>query len=378
MKTRILWIIDGLGHGGAERMTLSIMKSFDPERFDLRVCALQVKQGNPIAMELERAGIPVDLVPIPNLRHPANLPKLLKYIRSHNPHIIHTQLEFANVLGNIAAAILGIPSVSTLHTLGAPQKGTEYGRSQIEWACLRNFCTRVIAVSESTRRHHIKYGNIKHDRIVTLYNGIDLSVFDPLNETVRAQKRASLGIPSAATIFVTIAVLREPKGIQYMLAAMPQILESEPSARYLVVGDGPHGDVLKEFTRSHGLESHVTFTGQRTDIHEILAASDVFILPTLIDALPTVLIEAMSAGKAVIASNVGGVPEIVANGISGILIEPAEPLQLVESFLKLAQDKVQRDTMAKAGLKISHEKFDIKKQVEKLTELYGELIQHGR
>ncbi|MBK7454032.1 MAG: glycosyltransferase family 4 protein [Anaerolineales bacterium] len=199
----------------------------------------------------------------------------------------------------------------------------------------------------------MKYGKIKHERIVTLYNGIDLSVFDPLNETVREQKRASLGIPSAATIFLTIAVLREPKGIQYMLAAMPQILQAEPSARYLVVGDGAHGDALKEFTRSHGLDSHVTFTGQRTDIHEILAASDVFVLPTLIDALPTVLIEAMSAGKAVIASSVGGVPEIVVNGISGILIEPAEPLQLVESCLKLAQDKALRDAMARGAKNIT-------------------------
>ncbi|MBK7454033.1 MAG: glycosyltransferase [Anaerolineales bacterium] len=154
MKTRILWIIDGLGHGGAERMTLSIMKSFDPERFDLRVCALQVKQGNPIARELEHAGIPVDLVPIPNLRHPANLPKLLKYIRSHNPHIIHTQLEFANVLGNVAAAMLASQRLHASHPWRAAR--TEYGRSQIEWACLRNFCTRVIAVSESTRQASYK------------------------------------------------------------------------------------------------------------------------------------------------------------------------------------------------------------------------------
>lgn len=377
MKKKILWIIDGLGHGGAERMTLSIMQKFDRSKFDLHACALQVKQGNPVAAELERIGIPVDLLHIPNLRHPGNLPKIIQYIRGHKPDIIHTQLEFANVFGNIAAAMLGIPSVATLHTLGAPQKGTEYWRSRIEWASLKYFCTRIISVSESAREHHIKHGNIAAKKMVTIYNGIDLTNFHPNGGTEKATRK-SLNIPDSACVLLTVAVLREPKGIQYMIEAMPRILAETPNAHYLIVGDGDYGQKLKELSRSLGVEKHVTFAGQRNDIPDILLAGDIFVLPTLIDALPTVLIEAMAARKAIVASNVGGVPEIVENEKNGILVEPAKPPQLVESCLRLIRQGEVREAMAEAGLRIAHSKFNIENQVETISNLYEELNQHGR
>lgn len=378
MKTRVLWLIDGLGHGGAERMTLSIMEKFDRQQFDLRVCALQIKQENPIAKALERIGIPVDLVSIPNLRHPANLPKIVNYIRQQKPHIIHTQLEFANVLGNLAATLLGIPSVSTLHTLEAPEKGTAYWRNQLDWISLRHFCSCVIAVSESARNYHMKYGKIPNKRIITIYNGIDLSIFAPLRKNVRIEKRKSLNVPDNTFLFLTVAVLREPKGIQYMLQALPQIIASMPNAHYLIVGDGNYGKTLKKMVKDLQIENHVTFAGQRADIPEILAASDVFVLPTLTDALPTVLIEAMAAQKAIVASNVGGVPEIVADRINGILLPPANIQELANSCMKIAQDQDRREAMENAGLEIAREKFDIYKQVEALSKLYQGLVEHGR
>ena len=359
-------------------MTLSIMEKFDRTRFDLRICVLQVKQGNPIADELKRIGIPVDLILIPNLRHPKNLPRLLKYIKEFNPHIIHTQLEFANILGNVASAILGIPSVSTLHTLGAPQKGGDYWHSQVEWASLRFFCTRVISVSESTRQHHIKYGNISSSKINTIYNGIHLSVFEEGAKNNSENRLASFNIPNGAIVIITVAVLREPKGIQYMIEAMPLILKAAPDVYYLIVGDGDYSTKLKELSRILNLERHIIFTGQRTDIADMLFVGDIFVLPTLIDALPTVLIEAMAAGKALIASNVGGVPEIIEDGKNGILVEPAKPQQLAESCLKLIKHKHEREAMSKAGLQIAHEKFDITKQVETISNLYDELVKNGR
>jgi glycosyltransferase involved in cell wall biosynthesis len=378
LKKRILWIIDGLGHGGAEKMTLSLMENFNRDIFDLRICVFQMKQGNPIAVELERIGIPVDLLLVPNLRHPGNLPKLLRYIKEYKPHIIHTQLEFANILGNIAAAILGIPSVSTLHTLGASQKRREYWHNQVEWTSLRYFCSRIISVSESTRQHHIKHGNISDKKILTIYNGINLSNFNQTDKFSRENAITSLNIPKDAVVLITVAVLREPKGIQYMIEAMPKILASAPNAHYLIVGDGEYGQKLKELSLSLNMEKHITFTGQRTDIANILLTGDIFVLPTLIDALPTVLIEAMAARKPLIASNVGGVPEIIANEKNGILVEPENPQQLAESCLRLIMHKQEREAMAEAGLKIAYEKFNIVKQIEAISNLYEELAKNGR
>lgn len=377
MKKKILWMIDGLGHGGAERMTLALMQKFDREEFDLRVCALQVKQGNPVGDELKRIGIPVDLLHIPNLRHPLNLPRIIRYVREHKPHIIHTQLEFANVFGNIAGAVFGIPSAATLHTLGAPQQGSAYWRSRIEWTSLRYFCTRIISVSESASAHHIAHGNLPPKKMVTIYNGIDLKKFQPDGQAGKAL-RESLNIPANAFVLLTVAFLREPKGIQYMLEALPRILADAPNAHYLIVGEGTYGETLRELAASFGVEKHVTFAGQRNDIPEILQAGDVFVLPTLIDALPTVLIEAMAARKAIVASNVGGVPELVENERNGLLVEPANPLQLAEGCLRLIRQNDVREAMAEAGLQIARSKFDIENQVRTISNLYEELIQHGR
>ncbi len=373
---RVIWIIDGLGHGGAEKMTFSILEQMDRSQFDVRVCALQIKQGNPIAKELTRIGIPVDLVPIPNLRHPANLPKILRYLRQQKPDLVHTQLEFATVLGSVGSWLLRIPNTATLHTLDNPQKGTSHWRNELSWACMRLFSTKLIAVSNSTRDHLIKYGRIQPQKIITMYNGIDPSNFKPVSGDIRDAKRKELGIPDNAFLILTVAVLREAKGIQFMLKAMTNIIRSLPNAHYLIVGTGDYESALKNEVETSHLEHQVTFAGQRPDIPEILSISDLFVLPTLIDALPTVLIEATAAGKSIVASNVGGVPEIVENEVNGLLVQPGDPAQLEKACLLLAQDQAMRAAMESAGLRIAQEKFNIHTQVITLGQLYTKLVKH--
>lgn len=373
---RVIWIIDGLGHGGAEKMTFSILEQMDRSQFDVRVCALQIKQGNPIAKELTRIGIPVDLVPIPNLRHPANLPKILRYLRQQKPDLVHTQLEFATVLGSVGSWLLRIPNTTTLHTLDNPQKGSSHWRNELSWACMRLFSTKLIAVSNSTRDHLIKYGRIQPQKIITMYNGIDPSNFKPVSGDIRDAKRKELGIPDNAFLFLTVAVLREAKGIQFMLKAMTNIIRSLPNAHYLIVGAGDYESALKNEVETSHLEHRVTFAGQRTDIPDFLSISDLFVLPTLIDALPTVLIEATAAGKAIVASNVGGVPEIVENEVNGLLVQPGDPAQLEKACLALAQDRAKRAAMESAGLRIAQEKFNIHTQVSTLGQLYKKLVNH--
>jgi glycosyltransferase involved in cell wall biosynthesis len=371
---RVIWLIDSLGPGGAERVTYSIMKHFDKEHFDFRVCVLQVKLNNPIAKELKKIGIPVDMVPVPYLRHPANLPRLLRYLSRNRPDLIHTQLEFSDTLGSLAAKLLGIPSVSTLHTLETPIRGTsEFLRLQLMWASLRYCCNRIITVSESTRIHHIQIGKLPSKKVITIYNGIDLSGFREIDRMTVNKKRKSLNLPIGAPVFITVAVLREMKGIQFMLDAMTLMLKKIPNLYYLIVGEGEYGVMLKKVVESFGLEDHVIFAGQRNDIPDLLAISDIFVLPTLRDALPTVLIEAMAAKIPIIASDVGGVPEIVVNGENGLLVPPANPLLLADACIQLVKDKSRANALAESGLKIARERFDIHDQVERLSNLYQEL-----
>jgi glycosyltransferase involved in cell wall biosynthesis len=210
-------------------------------------------------------------------------------------------------------------------------------------------------------------------KLLTLYNGIDLDKFTRHAATDK-NKSTLFGLPDDSVILTTVAVLREPKGIQYMLRALPEILSRIPNAYYAIIGDGEYRKDLEDLTSSLGLESHVIFMSYRSDVSELLAASDVFVLPTLVDALPTVLFEAMAVGIPVIASNVGGVPEIVENNVSGLLIPPANPTVLATTCICLLQD----ETLAQRLASAAHDKvlshFDIRRQAKNLIALYNEMV----
>lgn len=372
-------MIDGLGPGGAEQLMPAILKNLKEAGINIRICALQIKHGNPIATELERLGLPVDLVLIPNLRHPFNLFRILRYMRQLNPQLIHTQLEFSDILGTLAAKLTGIPTVSTLHTLDiTDEEGSATWRLKLRWFILGNFTDRVIAVSEKTRSHHLQVAKLPSRKMLTLYNGIELSRFKNTTAGQKAKIKQALNLPHDGKIIATVAVLREPKGIQFMLQALPAILQKIPNAHYLIVGDGEFKTPLVELSESLGLQKHVTFAGRRTDIPQLLDCSDLFVLPTLIDALPTVLIEALAAERPIVASNVGGIPEIIENNVNGRLIPSGEPAELAAACIQVLEDENLARQFTLAGRQKVQQQFDVKVQAQKLIEIYeGLLKQHG-
>lgn len=375
---RIIWLIDSLGLGGAERLLVTYLQHLTLTSFDLRVCALQIRNGNPIAAEIRRLGVPVDFIPLRHLRDVAGLPRLVRYLRQQQADLLHTQLEFADTMGSIAAKIRGVPAVATLHTLHNPPKGTRsYWRDRLKWWSLRHCCDRVIAVSEGARQHYIRLGRLTPEKVTTLYNGIDLSCFTPQGQAERAAKRQDFEIPADAPLIITVAVLRSLKGIQYLIEAMPAILQTVPTARYLVVGSGPHEAELKRLAQTYGVAERVIFSGARQDIPDLLAMSDLFVLPTLTEALPTVLAEAMAARKPIVASKVGGVPEMIEHGANGFLIPPADPARLAEACIQLLQNPSQAQAMADTGWQIVQRRFNIQQQAHVLGHLYQELLIKG-
>ena len=375
----IVWMIDSLGPGGAEQLMPTILKKLKQSGFNIRICALQIRAGNPIASELERLGLPVDLIPISNLRQPFNLIHILRYLRFHRPQLLHTQLEFADILGTVAAKILGIPCVSTVHTLDVfPEKKTAWGRMKLRWFLLGTFCDRVIAVSEKTRLHYVQSGGLPRDKVITLYNGVDISRFKNMDATQTAKLKQALQLPLHGKIIITVAVLREPKGIQFMIRALPTIIEQCPDVHYLIVGDGVHRPALSDLVAALAIKNHVTFAGHRTDIPELLGCCDIFVLPTLKDALPTVVIEALAAEKPIIASDVGGVPEIIENGVNGLLVEPGDPSKLTEACLRLLKDTELTKHIILAGSETVQKRFNIDLQIEQLSRMYEELTSNAK
>ena len=375
-KYKIAYLIDGLSMGGAERLMVPILKHLSRAHFEPFVCALQSKDGNPLADDLRALGVAVECLQIKHLRDLDAIPRLTSTLKGIGADLVHTQLEAANILGNISAKLLRLPSVCTIHVMPSLEVKTKTKLHQkVEWFALRHFCDRVISVSEEARQYHIDITGAPGSQVTTIYNGIDLSGFSSMDQAhERMAVRAELGIPSEANILVTVAVLRPQKGIQFLIRALPGVLASSPQTYYLIVGSGSHQNALLEEVDKAGIGERVIFAGMRKDVPRLLAASDVFVLPTLTEALPTVLAEAMAARLPVIASRVGGVPEMITEGRNGLLVEPEDLPGLSGACIQLLNNPGQRAAMGAEGWEIVHQKFSIERQVDQLKELYMEQL----
>lgn len=369
---RVLYLIDSLGPGGAEHLLAAYLPFLRRAGVIPTVAALQEQEGNPVAARIEAQGIPVQELGIRRLRQRGAYGRVRRAIAAADPDVVHTQLEFAAVLGIPAARRLGLPTVATLHTLDEPPPRSRPALHfrLMAWALRR--ARRVIAVSEVTRRHYLERARLRPERVVTMYNGIDPTAFQAGPEDREAARR-ELGLDPDAPVLVTVAVQREPKGIQHMLAALPEVAAAFPAVRYLLVGDGPHRPALEEQVRALGLDGRVLFAGARDDVARMLAAADLFVLPSLTEALPTVLAEAMAAGRPIVATTVGGIPEMVRHGEAALLVPPADPKALAAAVCRLLANPRQAAAMGRSGRRLVAERFDIRTQARALADDYRAL-----
>lgn len=371
---RVVFLIDSLGWGGAERLLLQYLPHLRTEGFDPIVCVMHERSGNPVADEIRALGIQVDTVWVERLRDVTAVPRLVRYLRRRRADVVHTQLEFADGLGSVAARLARIPSVSTLHTMYEPRKWSRaWWRNWLGDVALGRLASAIVAVSDEARRHYIEHRPYPSRKLVTLRNGIDLTRFADAASEGPAVRR-ELGIAPGVPVLATVAVLRPDKGVQHMIAALPAIVAEVPDVVYLVVGDGDHRATLEAAVAQHGLTDRVVFAGSRTDVPRVLAACDVFVLPTVSDALPTVLAEAAASGVPLVASAVGGVPEMCIDESNGILVPPADPAALTAACLRLLRDPDLAARMGEQGRAVARERYDIRTQAGRLGSLYRQLI----
>ena len=374
-RTRVMYMIDGLGHGGAERQLYVFLKHLNRERYEPRVCVLSVKQGNVVADQIRALGIEVDLFEAGRLLDPRGNRRLQQYLLSHRPAILHSHLDYAAMLGGGACRAIGVPHVTTLHTMEAPAWHTRaYWRQRMLYRALRQSCDRVITVSGSVRSHHLRRSGLSANKVVTIHNGIELDRFTAPTQEQREALWASFGVPQDAPLIVAVAVLRAAKGVQHLIDAAPAILRSQSEARVLIVGTGSYESSLRERVTALGIGDRVIFAGHREDVPVVLSAGDVFVLPTLRDALPTVVIEAMAAGTPVVASGIDGLLEMVEDGVTGLLVPPADARQLADACLRLLNQPLLSASIIQAARAAAQERFGIDVHVNRVVGVYEEVI----
>lgn len=229
----------------------------------------------------------------------------------------------------------------------------------------------VVTVSESVRQYLIREG-INNKKVIAVPTGIDVNRFDP--DKVPCSLRHELGLKPDVHVVGTISILRYKKGHHILLDAIPLVLNKMPQTVFIFAGDGPQKENILNKIKKLGLGDKVLMLGMRKDIPEILKSIDIFVLPTLQEALGTSFIEAMAMEKPVIGVNVNGVSEVITNSLNGYLVQPNNPPALAEAILDLLQNRGKAKAMGIEGRKIAHENFTVGEMCKKMFELYSSML----
>ncbi|HEX6201395.1 MAG TPA: glycosyltransferase family 4 protein, partial [Thermoanaerobaculia bacterium] len=338
----------------------------------MAVCALKSLGGNPLAAELERRGVPFEVVGSAGLRDVVAFRRLLARLRREPPDLLHAHLADATIWGAALARRLGRPAVATLHVL--PGTGAVGGwrgglRRRVELRALARM-DAVLAVSGAVREAWGAAG-LPADRVEVVHNGVDTAAIAAAGGRRQAMRRR-LGIAGEAPLLVTVSVLRRGKGLGTLLAAFERLLAARPEARLAVVGDGPEEERRRRTAEPLG--DRVIWAGYQADVAPWLAAADLFVLPSRGDAFPTALLEAAAAGLPAVASASGGVPEIVADGETGVLVPPARPVELTAAVEALLADPARRAAMGEAARRRAEERFSLAAWGARLEAVYRRVV----
>ncbi len=232
----------------------------------------------------------------------------------------------------------------------------------------------VVTVSEHVRRYLIREG-IREDRVTAVPTGVDLSRFDPGGDA--GTLRRELDLEATSPLVGTAAILRFKKGHHVLLEAIPKVLEAVPGAIFVFAGDGPQYENILQSIREKKLGAHVLLLGLRRDIPNVLQSIDLFVLPTLEEALGTAFVEAMAMKKPVIGTRVGGVPEVVREGENGLLVDPGDAAGLADAIIRLLRNPGLAKSMGERGRTLAATEFSVERMCLRMHALYETLL-HAR
>ena len=363
-KIRLMQITHDLEIGGLQQVVVNLCKTVNGDLFDVSVLCLRALGS--FVPEVQALGIPIHFLPQNNGHTDYfSFLKVAQILRHEKIDVVHTHNTQPFVDGTIGALLSGVKTiVHTDHARDFPDKL----RYMVAERIASHFAYRVVGVSEHTSMNLRKYEKIPSGKIVTIYNGVDRKKFDIYID--KQQKRAELGIRGSGPVIGLGVRLSKQKGITYLLKAMPAIIPQFPEIMLVLAGEGPLEEDLRQETRALGIENHVLFIGPRLDIPDLLKLYDIYVLPSLWEGLPMVLLEAMAAGCPIIATDVGGVSIAVRHGVNGTLVKPEDPETLAKEIIRLLHDRDIRQLYADNGRKIFEEHFSAEAMTRQYERLY--------
>ncbi|HEX2988603.1 MAG TPA: glycosyltransferase family 4 protein [Chloroflexota bacterium] len=368
---KILHLVTSLDLGGAQNHLLSLVKGLRARGHTADVAFFK----NPTLLkEFQATGAEVFDLSTRRTFSPLLIPRLTGILRDGRYQILHTHLLKADSYGAVAGMLARTPVVlSSKHNdeiaLQNPRVATVHG-------LLSRLDRKVIVLSDYVGRYVSSVGKVDRTRIDRVYYGIQPTTAATAEDGARV--RAELGIPAEAPLIATVGRLMEQKGLVYLLQAMKILGDRLPEARLLVVGDSQDGrdgykmELLKQW-ESMGLQGKVVFTGVRHDIPAVVQAIDLFAMASLWEGFGLVFLEAMAAARPIVATEVSAVPEVVENGVTGLLVPPRDPQALADAMYRLLTERDRATAMGEAGLLKLKQQFSEDKMVQAIEQIYSQL-----
>lgn len=362
---RVAFCITELDPGGAERALTQLVCGLDRTEWEPHVICLGPRGA--FADVLESAGVPAICL---NARGTFSVPRVLWQLtgelRRLRPALLQTFLFHANILGRIAARLAGVKVVvSGLRV--AEHRSAWYGRID-RWT---NSLVNVnVCVSHGVATFSENEVGLRRSKLVVIPNAVDVDRF----ASATPADLTSFGIPSGSRVLISIGRLEHQKGIDVLIEAIPKIDSLPGDVHFLIVGNGPDAKRLQDQAAELGLNRCVHFANRRDDVPQLLASSTALILPSRWEGMPNVVLEAMAAGKPVIASRVEGVDELVREGITGRTVSPENPESLAAQIGCLLENKSFVDTAGSHAQQLVKERFTTQEMISSYTNLYAKLI----
>ncbi|WP_437983329.1 glycosyltransferase family 4 protein [Sorangium sp. So ce117] len=370
---KVAHVVLSLNVGGLERVVLRLLDRMTRDRFAPVVCALQ--EPGALAEELARLGVPLVVLSRKPGLDPGLPLRLSAWLRREGISLVHTHNPGPHLYGALAAGLLraaafpgggGPRVIHTKHGRNYPKQKRKVLVNRLAAA----LTDRVVAVSDDSRAVALEVEHVDPAKVVTILNGVDTDVFRPGDA---GAARARLGVPATGYHVGCVARLSPEKDHATLLDAFARLRATRPDAHLTLIGDGPRRPALEAQAERLGLGGAVTFTGTRGDVAELLPAFDVFALASLTEGISLTLIEAAAAGLPIVATRVGGNPEIVVDGETGLLVPAAAP-ETLAGALEAAAEREDRAEMGLRGRARVMERFGIDRMARAYEDLYDEVL----
>lgn len=366
IRARVLYLAHTFAVGGAEEMVLNLVRHLPDEYQRAVVC---IDQPGPIGAEIEKTGTPVRALGLqPGLKRPFDVMRLQHALHEFEPTIVHTFLLTASLYGRFAAMLARVPIVIGSEVNIYQHKQWPH-RVAERW--LMRHTDAVVASARSVRDFYLDQIGADPDKVVVIYNAVDWSQLQTSRS--RTELRAELGVPVDVPVAGIIARLTEQKAHRVLFEALIRRPELG-SLHVIAVGDGHLRDDLQSRAERLGLASRIHFAGARRDLGNILNAVDMFVMPSLWEGLPLSLVLAMGAGLPVIASRVAGIPEVVDEGVSGLLVEPGKAAPLADAMARVVIDDSLRESLGRRARALVRPRFGVDGYIASTKALYERLL----